>query len=117
MKIWFYKLEDKELEINEEALIEAIEKEEFPKDILIRDESMDIWVKASSINGLLPPSKTTNRDDVPEHIGSYILGAFLFLFWLLEGAELQIAFGCFIVFLIMHYIDIPRFKRNLEDKN
>ena len=39
MKTWYYKLDDKELEISEEELVEAIEKKELPRELFIRDES------------------------------------------------------------------------------
>lgn len=55
MKNWYYKLNDKELgPITEDELLNAIEHGELTKETLIREDTVDIWVKASSINGLLP---------------------------------------------------------------
>lgn len=115
MKTWYYKLENEEIEITEEKLLKAIEQGALPKEILIRDESMSIWVKASSIDGLLPLELKSNEDDVPENIVSYILGIFFFIFWLLSGAAPQSAFLLFGFFLILYYIDIPRFKKNFKE--
>lgn len=55
MRNWYYKLNDKELgPISEDELLYAVEQGELTKTTLIRKDTVDIWVKASSINGLLP---------------------------------------------------------------
>jgi hypothetical protein len=55
MKKWCYKINDKEFgPISEEELLHAIEYGELTENTLIQDSEMDIWVKASSIDGLIP---------------------------------------------------------------
>ena len=52
---WYYKLNDEELgPISQEELLSAIEHGGLTKETHIRKDTVDIWVKASSINGLLP---------------------------------------------------------------
>ena len=54
MKNWYYKIDDKVFgPITEEELQHGIKHGELTKETLIQDEEMDMWVKASSINGLI----------------------------------------------------------------
>ena len=54
MQAWYYQLEDKQFgPITQEELVNTIESGELTKDTLVKNNEMDIWVKASSINGLL----------------------------------------------------------------
>ena len=55
MKNWYYKYNDEAFgPVTEEELQHTIEHGELTKDTLVKDEKMEIWVKASSINGLVP---------------------------------------------------------------
>jgi len=54
MKNWYYKIDEQEFgPISKEELLNFIEHGELTENTLIRDIEMDIWVKASSIDGLV----------------------------------------------------------------
>ncbi|HIP29307.1 MAG TPA: DUF4339 domain-containing protein [Sulfurospirillum arcachonense] len=79
MKNWYYKIDDEKLgPITEEELLRAIEKKELTKDTFVQDTDMEMWMKASSVDDLLPAVSGEGKNSiVPSEIKGWSWGAFL----------------------------------------
>jgi len=118
VKRWFYKTLEGEIlgSISEDELKHSIELGQLPKELLLRDATMKSWVKISSINGLFSPKLKSNKSDVPENIGTYILIGIVFLLWLFSNPSIASTFGFFFAGLIFYFKYLSRWRRDDDEK-
>ena len=100
MKKWYYKIEEKEFgAITQEELVNLIESGELSTNTLVRDEDMDFWVKASSINGLLPIFKEKSKKYTS--IGKYIFFLLFSSSWFIYDGVPYVPFGFILTMLLI----------------
>ena len=118
IKRWYYKESEYEIlgSILENELKYSIESGQLSNELLIRDETMKSWVKASSINGLFSSEFKSNEADVPKNIGIYIFIGIVFLLWLFSNPSIASTFGFFFGGLLFYYKYISRWRRDEDEK-
>ena len=100
MKKWYYKIEEKEFgAITQEELVNLIESGELSTNTLVRNEDMDFWVKASSINGLLPTFKEKSKKYTS--IGKYIFFLLFSSSWFIYDGVPYVPFGFILTMLLI----------------
>ena len=98
MKNWYYKIEDKEFDsVTKEELVNLIELGELRTNTLVRKEDMNLWVKASSINGLLPVVNEKEKNVSNTSMVKYIFFLLLSTFWIIYEGMPYVPLGFILV--------------------
>jgi hypothetical protein len=100
MKKWYYKIENQEYgAVTQEELLNLIHLEKITKDTLIKDEEMSIWVKASSIDGLIPIEKESKTQYSSK--GAYLFFLLLSTVWIIYNNIPYLPLGAILAFVFV----------------